>query len=64
MIIWVIPVVVSCATRVFARYRLLGHLLPKSRRGIFNVRNDRSAYCEHGGETGPDECALVLTREN
>ena len=20
------------------------------------MRNDRSAYCEHGGETGPDEC--------
>ena len=53
-----------CVICVFPCHRPLG--LPKSKDGlgIFNVRNDLSACCVHEGETGTDEFAQMLTREN
>ena len=59
-----ITLLLLCVSCLFPCNPPLSFLLWKDGLGIFNVRNDLSACCVHEGETGTDEFAQMLTREN
>ena len=51
--------ILLCVIWLLTCHRQLGLLLSKSEHGTFNVRNDLSACCVHGSETGTDDSASI-----
>ena len=48
-----------CVIWLLTCHRQLGLFLSKSEHVMFNVRNDLSACCVHGRETGTDDSASI-----